>query len=278
MRPKKIAIVGLGLMGGSLAAACRRKFPSSRIIGISRNPKSLRYALKKKWIHGGTSSLSQGVSQADLVVLCSPVNTFVPLLSAINQAALPGTLVTDVGSAKGQVMKQIRKKKHESIKFVSAHPMVGSHQQGIHAADPFLYDKGITFVIREKNISPKSFRSITSFWQQLSKRIFAVTAEEHDKIVSEISHLPHVLAACLMTAVNDKFLPFAGTGFRDVTRVAQGDPSVWVPILSANQPAVRKALRALQRRIGAFERTLAERKKDKLRTFLQKAARRRKQI
>ncbi len=278
MTPKTITIVGLGLMGGSLAASCRRKFPQARITGISRNPKSLRFALKKKWIHEGTSQLAQGIAKAELVVLCSPVDTFGKLLSVINQNALSGTLVTDVGSVKGQILREIRKRKLRRLQFVGAHPMAGSHKQGIQAADPFLYDQGITFVIREKGIPPQAFAKVRNFWKRISGRIVTVSAAEHDQIVSEISHLPHALAVCLMQTVKTDYLSLTGSGFRDVTRIAEGDASIWEPILTGNQTAVRRALKAFRSQLDTLERFVAKKDKRNLHKYLLEAARKRKQI
>ncbi len=278
MKFKTIAIVGLGLMGGSLAATCRRKFSEAHIIGVSRNPKSLQWALKKKWIHKGTSSLAEGIANADLVVLCSPVDTFGPMLVAIDKMAARGTLVTDVGSVKKEILKFVGKRQLKRIQFVGAHPMVGSHRQGIQAADPFLYDEGMTFVIRDRGTLTRSFSRAEHFWKKISHHTIRVSAEEHDRIVSEISHLPHAIAVCLMQTVRKNYLSFAGSGFRDVTRVALGDASIWEPILRANQSKVRRALKAFRRRLDTLDRFLAKHDGKNLRKYLFEAARRRKQI
>ncbi len=278
MTPKTITIVGLGLMGGSLAAACRRKFRKAHIIGVSRNPKSLQWALKKKWIHKGTSSLAEGIANAELVVLCSPVDTFGPILVAMDKMAAHGTLVTDVGSVKQEILKFAGKQQLKRIQFVGAHPMVGSHKQGIQAADPFLYDEGMTFVIRDKGTSAQSFLRAEHFWKKISHHTIKVSAVEHDEIVSEISHLPHAIAVCLMQTVRKEYLPFAGSGFRDVTRVALGDALIWEPILLANQSKVRRALKAFRTKLDALDHFLAKSDKKNLRKYLLEAARKRKQI
>ena len=131
---KKIAIVGLGLMGGSLAAVCRKKFPKSRVVGITRRRSAIRGAIRKKWIHEGSTDLKRGIADADLIVLCTPIDTLPGLLEKVDRAAKPGAVVTDVGSFKSNIVRQIRKKNWKRIRFISAHPMMGSHEKGFSAA------------------------------------------------------------------------------------------------------------------------------------------------
>ncbi|MBU9889426.1 MAG: prephenate dehydrogenase/arogenate dehydrogenase family protein, partial [Candidatus Omnitrophica bacterium] len=139
---KKIAIIGLGLMGGSLAAACRKRFPRTRIVGITRNPKALALAKKKKWIHEGTSDVAVGASGADGVVVCTPVGTYLPILKKIDRICEKYALVMDVGSVKASVAAEVNRVQWKNLFFVGCHPMVGSHDRGIEAASPDLYDGG----------------------------------------------------------------------------------------------------------------------------------------
>src|SRR5664279_2383924 len=128
---KKIVVIGLGLMGGSLAAACRKKFPKARITGISRSREALALVLKKRWVHEATRDVTLGARGADLVVLCTPVDTFLPYLKAIDKVCAKGALVLDVGSVKAAVLKEVNSRKWKNLSFVGCHPMVGSHRRGI---------------------------------------------------------------------------------------------------------------------------------------------------
>jgi len=278
MRFKTIAIVGLGLMGGSLAAICRRKFPSSRILGISRNPKALAFALKQKWIHTGTRRLSLGVQNADLIVLCTPVDTFLKMLSQCDQFAPPGTLVTDVGSVKKEILDKAERFRWKRIQFVGAHPMVGSHDRGIEAANPFLYDSGFTFIIRTRKTTSQSYEGVKNFWKKITPRVVEISAQGHDTMVSEISHLPHAAAVCLVLSVSKESLRYAASGFRDVTRIAQGHPSVWLPILRANQAAIARALANFERNIRKLRRALKSRRDFELQQMLAAARKKRRQM
>lgn len=274
---KTIAVVGLGLMGGSLAAACRKKFPQSRIIGISRDPGALRIAKQKKWIHEGFKDLKAGAANADFIILGTPVDTLKPLLLQIDRAAKPGTIATDVGSVKGELVRWASRTRFKNIQFVGAHPMTGSHERGIAVAQPDLYDHGFTFVIRARGVSDAAFQTVKKFWKKISPKIAVVTAEEHDQITGEISHLPHLAAVCLALMPSPKSLKHAGPGFLDATRIAQGHPSIWIPIFRANRRAVLQALGRYEKHLRDFRKAL-ETERGSLSKILTGAAKRRGQI
>lgn len=271
MKLKNITIVGLGLMGGSLAAACRRKFPHAVITGVSRNSAALRTALKKKWIHQASRGDLSGVCTADLVVLCTPVSALKGILKVIDLVARPGTLVTDAGSTKGEICSWAKRLKN--VSFVGAHPMAGSHRHGLEAADPKLYDNRLTFVIRSGR--SKADAAVKAFWKTISGRIHETDAVTHDRIAAEISHLPHAAAACLVASADPKFYPFAAGGFIDSTRIAQGDASVWVPIFLSNRKALKPVFKRFEKEFKAFQAAVASGNARKLEAFLKAAADRR---
>ncbi|MCB9800073.1 MAG: prephenate dehydrogenase [Candidatus Omnitrophica bacterium] len=277
---KKITIVGLGLMGGSLAAACRRKFPKAKITAVTRNRQALQRALRKKWIHYGESDLYRGVRDADIIVLCTPVNFFIKTLDVIDCIARKGTLVTDVGSVKAEIQKKLQQRRWTRIRYVSAHPMVGSHEQGFSAASYDLYEEGLTFVIRSRQTPASALRETKNFWQKISAQTAVVTPEEHDRIVAEISHLPHILAVALCLSVRSGSLKFSGTGFKDVSRLAMGASQIWLPILAMNQREIARALTRFESHLREVKKTLvsASQTPSKLNRLLQKAALKRRQI
>ena len=276
--PRTIAIVGLGLLGGSLAAACRRKFPRSRILGISRSIPARKTALRRKWVHRATQDLRQGVAEADFVVICTPVDTLKKMLLEIDNSAPRGGIVTDVGSVKGEILRWAGKKKFKNIQWVSAHPMAGSHVRGIQAACRELYEDSLVFIVRSPAASKKSFARVKSFWRSIGGRVVETTPDKHDLIVSEISHLPHALAVCLMLCVSPESLPFAAKGFRDTTRIAQGHPSLWGPIFFANRKKVYASLTCFEKTIQQFKKALRGKEDTLLLRMLHKAAKRRGEI
>lgn len=278
MQPRQIAIIGLGLMGGSLAAACRRHFPRSRLIGISRKSQVLQFARRKKWIHQGVTQVSQGVASADLVILCTPVDTLMPYLELLDRHCRPGTLVTDVGSVKSRLFSQTERRRWQNIRYVSAHPMVGSHERGVSAARPDLYEHGYTFVIRSAKTNVKALNSIRQFWKKISGRVITLSPQEHDRVVAQISHLPHLLAVCLILALPKKVLAYAGPGFRDVTRIAQGHPDIWLPILMHNRAALLNSVRLLERSLSRTRQALDRNQVKKIAQMLRRAAQIRSEI
>jgi prephenate dehydrogenase len=272
---KKIAILGLGLMGGSLAAACRRKFPKARTVGISRSREALALARKKKWVHEATRDVKLGARGADLIVLCTPVGTYLPYLKAIDKVCAKDALVMDVGSVKASVLREVNAHKWKKLSFVGCHPMVGSHQRGIQAVDPALYQGGLLLLTRDRKTCSCSYKMAKKFWSKLSSKIVELTPEAHDKLVGEVSHLPHAIAACLMHLVSDKGLRVSSTGFRDTTRIAASASSIWQPIFTSNRKVMLNVLDRFARELRTFKGLLRARNSKKLTRFLDEAQKKR---
>ena len=278
MMPKKIAIIGLGLMGGSLAAACRKKFPAARIVGISRSREALALAQKKKWVHESTTDVLFGAQGADLVVLCTPVDTFLPYLEAIDMVCTRGALVMDVGSVKVSVSKEANSRPWKNLSFVGCHPMVGSHRRGIQAVNPALYEGGLVLLTRDRKTCPHAYKAAQKFWSRFSSKIMELTPEVHDRLVGEVSHLPHAIAACLMHAVSVPALKVASTGFRDSTRIAAAASSIWQPIFFGNRKVMLGVLGRFERELRTFRKLLQSQDSKKLVRFLDQAQKKRESL
>jgi len=275
---KTVVIIGLGLMGGSLAAVLRKKMPKARIIGVSRSRAALKTALSHGWIHEGTADIDVGVSKADLIVLCTPVQTFEALIKSLCRFAPQGVLVTDVGSVKEKILRRLPKNLNKTINYVSAHPMAGSHARGIESVNPKLYDSGFAFIIKDGKASKQAYACIKAFWALLMPRIVEISAQEHDRVTAEISHMPHALAACLMQAVNPSALLYAASGFRDMTRVAAGSADIWQPIFEANRERTHQSLTRVIQHIQRFQRLLKSNSNKDLCAFLRAAEQKRSQL
>lgn len=272
---KKIAIIGLGLMGGSLAAACRKRFPRVRIVGITRNPTALALAKKKKWIHEGTRDIALGASGADVIVLCTPVGTYLPILKKIDRVCEKDALVMDVGSVKASVAAEVNRTKWENLSFVGCHPMAGSQERGIEAADPSLYDGGLILLAKDAKTCPRSLKQARQFWRHFSDRIAVLDPRLHDELVGQVSHLPHAVAVCLVRAIAPSALKFAATGFRDTTRIAASDSSIWQPIFKANRKVLLAALRQFEKSLAQFRKKVQARDPKVLIRFLDEARKKR---
>ena len=276
--PRKIAIIGLGLMGGSLAIALRRSKLRPYVIGISRSRSKINSAIRKGIISSGTTSLSSGIREADLIVIATPVRTIPPLVSRIDRFAKHGAIVTDVGSTKSEILKSINRIDQKNIRFVGSHPMAGSHKTGLEAACPHLYDGACVFVIRDRSTDRTALKKIASMWRSVGARIETVSPRRHDEIAALVSQLPHVMAMTLVNMVPAKALRFAGSGFRDSTRVAQGDPLLWIDIVRTNRRFLIRGIENFSKRLKRFAQHLRSDRKRKLFYDLSRAKRIRTQI
>ena len=285
-----IVIVGLGLIGGSLAAACQKKFPRARIVGVTRNPSALRLAKKKKWIDEGYKNVGAARRVAPtIVILCTPVDTFKTLLKQIDRIAPSGTLVTDAGSVKGFIVRWANRQKWRRIQYVGAHPMAGSHERGIEHARADLFESALTFVTpdRRGGVTPpltskgrgnRARTVVINFWKKISGRVAVISPQKHDRITAEISHLPHVLASLLVNVPSHEALSFAASGFLDTTRVAMGEPNLWVPIVQENRMELIRAIGRFEKNLKNLSRILKQKKFRLLHPIFQASQRRRRQI
>lgn len=277
---RRITIVGLGLIGGSLAGACRRAFPRAQIIGVTRNRRALAIAKKRKWIHEGFTDLGKwgrfylkNRTVPILVVLCTPVDTLKDFLRRLDRIAPPGTMVTDTGSVKGFLVRWADRRRWRRIRFVGAHPMAGSHERGIDHAEAGLFKRAVTFVTPgRKN---RTVPMILNFWRKISGRVVLVSPEKHDRITAEISHLPHLLASLLVESVSSRSLPFRAAGFLDTTRVAASDPGLWTPILTENRRELKRALARFEKGLARVKRILKKGDSRALAGILRRIQRRR---
>lgn len=277
MNPRAIAVVGLGLMGGSLAAACRRQYPRARILGVSRKKKALSYARRKGWIHESSQELSDAAA-CDLVILCAPVDALPSQLDELEKHARRPLIVTDVGSVKGELVRFADSRRWKHVRFIGAHPMVGSHRQGIEASRPDLYRQGLVFVTPSRRSDKAAARAVSSFWQSLGLTLVRMAPDRHDGIVSQISHLPHAAASVLLLSVDPENLKYAGSGFRDTTRIAASHPSVWLPIFLSNRRQLLKDLRTFGTQLSKFTEAVRKNDAESIRNILMHASERRAKI
>jgi prephenate dehydrogenase len=243
MKPT-VAIIGVGLIGGSLGMALRRS-GKYRVVGIGRDAKRLRKAKQLGAVDEFTTRLSDVIS-ADVVVIGSPVDTVAPMFERIVPFLKPGAIVTDVGSVKGPIMDAVKRvERPASIHFVGGHPLAGSHKTGVEAASSRLF-AGSTVVL--VSAASKPLRALKTLWNAAGANVQVMTAEQHDRAVALISHLPHAIAHALVHAFASRadrrrIAPLLAGSFRDGTRVASSDPEQWAQILRANAAAIREALK-----------------------------------
>ncbi len=245
-----VAIVGVGLIGGSIGLALQERGLARRVVGVGRRASSLRRARQCRAVTQTTTSLARGVREADLVVVCTPVADIVQRVCEAAEHCPPGAVITDVGSTKWQIVRELGRRLRRGPGFVGSHPMAGSERTGPENARADLLDGRVTVVTPARHTRADDLGRIERFWSALGSRVVRMSPQEHDQAVAMTSHAAHVIATALAAATPPQALPLAASGWRDSTRIAAGDPQLWLQILLANRREVLKAL-------GRFEDVLA---------------------
>ena len=236
MRLGTLAIVGVGLIGGSIGKAAKQRGLAERIVGVEPNPESALWAVENGVLDAVAAEVP---AEADLIALCVPSDLVAQWV--ITLADHPATIF-DVGSVKSPIIKEIERTHTPPPRFVPCHPISGSEKSGPQAADGDLFD-GCTVVLTPlANTASAAQQACASFWEALGASLVSMTADEHDAALAVTSHLPHLLAFAFMEQVTDQHLPLTGGGFRDFSRIAAANPDLWWRIMQLNQGALSQAL------------------------------------
>ena len=273
MNPKSkyptVAIVGLGVIGGSLALAIKQSTPRTTVVGFDTQA-VMRRARKRNAIDASASSLRSAVAEADIVFVCTPVEAILKLLPEISRLIKPQTIVTDVGSVKGVVESAARKCFATRGVFVGGHPMAGSEGSGIEHADPLLFQNAV-YVLCPLRRRGKKINLLTSLLKRIGARILLMGASEHDRVAAAVSHLPQLLAVSLMNIASQKnkrnpaFLQLAAGGFRDMTRIASSPFPMWKDILSNNSKDMKSVLQEFRKELKWYEGAISRKTLSKMR-------------
>lgn len=264
MHFQKITIVGVGLLGGSLGMAARRKKLAREVAGYVRRDASLKECEAAEAVDYATTDLLAAVSHADLVVLCTPLAQMRSLAQRLAPALKPGALVTDVGSVKTGVVRAVAPViRRAGAQFIGSHPMAGGEKMGVLASRADLYEGAVCVVTPDQHAPTGAVRKLERFWQALGARTVRMDAAEHDRLVSRSSHLPHLAAATLVNVILDSAASPAqaelcATGFRDTTRVASGSPEMWRDIALANRQNLARSITAYVAKLKSVQAALKQ--------------------
>jgi prephenate dehydrogenase len=254
----QLAIVGVGLLGGSVGLAAKARIVAKRIIGVGRTEESLRRAKQRGAIDDYSTSLPEAVLNSDLVVVCTPVDRVADDVVAALLVPQTRAMVTDVGSTKSEIVARIEvEAAGHASRFVGSHPLAGSEKQGVDYADADLFRQRTVILTPTGNTSLTTTEAIESFWESLGAICKRMTPREHDDVVAITSHLPHAVAAGLAGTTPLSYLAYTAGGFRDTTRIAAGDPELWSAIFEANRDAVLDAVDRLTNQLHRFRSALA---------------------
>lgn len=278
MRPHRLSILGVGLLGGSIGLAARSALGGCEIVGYAHRPATARTALEVGAVDRATADLAEAVVGADLVILCTPVSLFEPILRQLREHLAPGTLVTDVGSTKRSIVRLAARLLPTSVHFVGSHPMAGSEKRGVEFARADLFRNALCLLTPTKATDPTALQHVEAFWQTLGMRTQHLSPADHDRLLAQVSHLPHALAAALVAMQESAGLDLAGKGFLDTTRIAGGDGGLWRDIFLDNRDNLSKSLASLRKQLRAMENILKPEKADELAAWLDAAAARRKGV
>ncbi len=257
---RKTAIIGVGLIGGSLALSMRKRGLTGGIIGIGRTKENLEVALRRGIIDGYTTDVAEGVRGADLVVAAVPVMKITGVIREALATLEPPCVITDVGSVKAPIMGELESILPEGIDFVPAHPVAGTEESGAGAALEGLFDGKLTVITPSPRTDPASLRAVEGLWREVGSKVVRMDPLEHDRVFSLVSHLPHVIAYTLVLAVacgdgtgeGRRAIDFSAGGFRDFTRIASSSPEMWADICSMNSAFILDAIETFESQLAAI--------------------------
>jgi prephenate dehydrogenase len=259
---KQLGLIGCGLMGGSFALALKKAGLVERVVGYSKSPSTLDKARKLGVIDIAAESALLAVTGSDVVLVAVPVAATEGTLKAIRHIVDPKTLYMDVGSTKRDVVDAARRVLRDRIgSFVPAHPIAGKEVAGVEHADPLLYQGRQVILTPLQQTDPKMVQLATDVWSAVGCQVLRMTPENHDAAFAAVSHLPHMLAfayfnGMLTQPAGREFLSLAGPGFRDFTRIAASDPTVWRDIMISNREELLKQSQRFRRALDTFEHAL----------------------
>ena len=255
---ERIALIGIGLIGSSISHAVRRKGLAQTIVGSARTEATIDTALALRLIDGGCVKAADAVKGADLVILSVPVGACGPLAAEIAPNLRPGAILTDVGSVKAAVVRDISPYVPEGVHFVPGHPIAGTEQSGPEAGFAELFEGRWCILTPEPDTDKAAVEKLKAFWMALGSNVEIMGAEHHDLVLAITSHLPHLIAynivntaAHLERVTDSEVIKFSAGGFRDFTRIAASDPTMWRDVFLNNKDAVLEML-------GRFSEDLTE--------------------
>ncbi|MCE9625886.1 MAG: prephenate dehydrogenase/arogenate dehydrogenase family protein [Deltaproteobacteria bacterium] len=273
---KNVAILGLGLIGGSIALELKKRRLAQRVVGYNRSAPSRRAALRLGACDAVFEDSRQAVKDADLVILATPVRSIPELATQIAPYLKVGALVTDVGSTKAALVKAAAKALPKHAVFIGGHPIAGTENTGMASAELDLFQNRWWVLTPPQGKKSQALSRLTRWVKDLGAKPVSMSPEAHDRILGAVSHLPHVLAYALIHAVakdsGGKALKFAGRSFRDVTRIAASSPDMWVDIALDNRGPLLDWLKKYEKVLVGIRRGIAAGDAKKLRTFFAEGA------
>lgn len=260
---EKIALLGLGLIGSSISHAARRGGLVKHINGFARSAETRATALEIGIVNSVFESAAAAVRDADLVVFCSPIGTYGELAKAVGPHLKAGAILTDVGSVKGAVVRDVSPHVPANVHFIPGHPIAGTEQSGPRSGFATLFDNKWFILTPQPNTDASAVAKLKSFWEALGSIVDEMTPEHHDLVLAITSHLPHLIAyntvataSDLEEVTNSEVIKYSAGGFRDFTRIAASDPTMWRDVFLNNREAVLEMLGRFSEELSVLQRAI----------------------
>jgi cyclohexadieny/prephenate dehydrogenase len=260
---ERVALIGIGLIGSSISLAAQRAGLARAIVGSARSAETVKTALNLGLISEGFASARDAVKDADLVILCVPVGLCGPIAADISSALKPGAIVTDVGSVKGAIVRDMAPHIPSGVHFVAGHPIAGTEKSGPDSGFAELFDGRWCILTPEPHTDAAAVAKLQAFWQGLGSNVEIMTPDHHDMVLAITSHLPHLIAYTIVNTAghlervtDSEVIKFSAGGFRDFTRIAASDPTMWRDVFLTNKDAVLEMLGRFSEDLANLQRAI----------------------
>jgi len=260
---QRVALIGIGLIGSSLAHAMRKKKLAGEITGYARSESTRAKALELGLVDRVFSTAAEAVEGADLVILCSPVGTYAALAAEIGPVLKTGAILSDVGSVKGAVVRDVLPHVPEGVSFIPGHPIAGTEQSGPESGFAELFINRWSILTPLPGADPAMVERLATFWRACGSNVEMMTPEHHDLVLAITSHLPHLIAYNIVSTAADleevtssEVIKYSAGGFRDFTRIAASDPTMWRDVFLNNKDAVLEMLGRFSEDLSALQRAI----------------------
>ena len=254
--PRRVSILGVGLLGGSVALSIRRNRPDVVLVGSARDSEKCERLTAAGIVDEATTSIGTACRDSDVVVIATPVDRISPMVIEVAEASSDDCLITDVGSTKKHIVDQVHQHRAAARKFVGAHPIAGSEKTGFEHARADLFDGKVVVITPTDQNDSQRIERAKHFWRWIGGEIHTMSAAEHDTHLASISHVPYLVSALVSRMATDQSRPLAGSGWEDITRVAAGDPTMWTAICGQNRAAILAELERLADELDRLRQAL----------------------
>jgi prephenate dehydrogenase len=268
---RQITVIGLGLLGGSVALAISRRLPAVKVVGYTHRASTRRRARRLAAANKIVDDIRRSVADADLVIVATPIGTFEQIFGEIADALPPGSIVTDIGSTKVLPHRWANKMLPKTVHYVGSHPVAGSEQRGIEFARPDLFDGATCILTTTRETNRQAVQTLKRFWTELGCLVKIMSPAEHDRILANISHLPHVTAVALVNANKSEELKLAGKGFLDTSRIASGPPNIWADVLLTNAGNTTRSIDKIIAELSKLKNAIKNQNKAQIEKLLEAA-------